>query len=382
MKLKIVTYNMLAHVNLTDHMEKGNASYCEVPELLKDWEFRREFFKDLFERWNADVYLLQEVERVTFRSDFEEFFDSKGYAIVLQETKKAIKSEHPVCVATVYRKSILEHVESDPRSRTLVSAFKLLNVEEKAAETTKTVPIVYIVNVHLEARWTNEEKRLSQLISSFQSLDKLYEKLELKKKKKEGSGKKKVKKSNKDKKGQSQSGSSSEDSTPVLQPMDLQSENKQAPEPSSEAVERVVEAIPEENAVEEVETTPPKRRIIIGGDFNSLPDQTVFQLLQSGELNAEDSPTKSDVKTPCILQVCMLERERHSKAFHPSLFLGKRNRSRIDFVWYSNETIHQAEKDEYELNNDELKFLTSNFLPNERYPSDHIALQYSLIITS
>jgi len=346
--VKIVSYNLLGHIYLAGHMDDGNPDYVKVPLNLRDWEFRKSMLMKQFEQFDADMYLLQEADRFNFVEQFGEFFVSKGYGMVLQESKKA-KSDHPVCLCTVYRTSMFEHLSSDHRSRTLVSAFNLVSENR----------VVYVINVHLEGHWTLENKRLSQLVSAFGSLDKLYKKHEAppvveKKKKDKNKGKKNKKNDN------------------------------------EEEAERVIVA--EEAPVEETklpEAVNPKvlqRRVILGGDFNSSIDEKVGKWMSTGTLVSDEATPGKDLQTPCSFQVALDPKEKLTGLLTSTIFLHGRLLSKVDFIWYSSETISQLDQSVEDSswltipNDEEFAYLVESSLPNLKYPSDHLPVVYQLEI--
>eukprot|EP00475_Leptophrys_vorax_P044111 TRINITY_DN8714_c0_g1_i1.p1 TRINITY_DN8714_c0_g1~~TRINITY_DN8714_c0_g1_i1.p1 ORF type:complete len:271 (+),score=45.89 TRINITY_DN8714_c0_g1_i1:39-851(+) len=259
---QIVSWNMLAHVYLTRNLSKDNpdiADFATIPPEIESWEFRKALFVDRFSKWDADMYLFQECERAKFMDEFGEFFHDRGYGIIMQERKKSGKSGHHVCVSTVYRLSKFEHLGSDPRSRALVSAFQLV------AEPKKTI---FVVNVHLEAKSTNELKRLSQLASVFQSLGKLHRKVS-------------------------------------------------ANAASERAQDRDgLEQKSDDSAQESTLSFP--SRVIIGGDFNADPDGKVFKLMKHGKLCCEDDQVEKDIETPIKFLVAQDASEKKNDCMSPA----------------------------------------------------------------
>eukprot|EP00475_Leptophrys_vorax_P025253 TRINITY_DN3530_c0_g1_i1.p2 TRINITY_DN3530_c0_g1~~TRINITY_DN3530_c0_g1_i1.p2 ORF type:complete len:230 (-),score=75.66 TRINITY_DN3530_c0_g1_i1:537-1226(-) len=204
-ELKVVSYNMLGHVYLAGHLESGNVDYLKTPRELADWRLRQDMLMKQFDQFDADLYLLQEADRFGFAEQFGEYFSSKGYDFVIQDSKKA-RPGHPVCLVTVFRSSKLQHLSSDHRSRTLVSALSVIATPQADADDEKKQhqqqqKVVYVINVHLEGHWTLEGKRLEQLSSAFSSLEKLWKKHEAPVEQVASNGNGKKKKKQKKKKG-------------------------------------------------------------------------------------------------------------------------------------------------------------------------------------
>lgn len=147
--VSLVTWNLLAPCYAT----ATKYPWASPDELA--WPARRKRILSKLAEMDADVVCLQEVEIATWM-ELEQQLRDLGYDGVLQQTSRG----HPVANAVCVRRSALEVVRVESRSRALITVLRAREAPQRAPGMASPL---YLANVHLEASAEKGATRLAQL---------------------------------------------------------------------------------------------------------------------------------------------------------------------------------------------------------------------------
>ena len=197
-EISIISLNLLADCNLTNSVNNPDDGRYKHAVECAPWTVRLPALRAIFEKHSStDVFALQEVDFTRFNEDLKPMMAEFGYEGLHQWDEEFAKKgapNHPFGVATFYKKSKFREAFKEARSRSFivglarvdksaVTSSSLTNEKEepsggknskkKGGKHGKHQAIEcdwFIVNVHLEANSTKNEKRLAQLSSTLFNL--------------------------------------------------------------------------------------------------------------------------------------------------------------------------------------------------------------------
>lgn len=158
----VVSHNILAPIYATP------GTFGVSAEVL-DWPRRRDRLCQELAACDSDVVMLQEVQLSTFSPDFDALCASCGYAASLQ----ADQVRRPYANAILYRAARYEPVLEESRSRAQILVLRERAQAAPAAEPDEgagLVRLLYLANVHLQKGGSEQLTRLTQLRSLFKRL--------------------------------------------------------------------------------------------------------------------------------------------------------------------------------------------------------------------
>ena len=155
----IMSWNILANHFVLD----GRAVYTYAGPFA-EWTHRMPLQLQTFQKCNADIICLQEVEVSHFDDVLVAFFREMGYQGVMQNNGKRSPT-HCTGNATFYRVAKFEMVWEEHRSRALAIGLRVRASHSSAK-------ILALANVHLDALIKHHDRRFSQLKSLTKQLQK------------------------------------------------------------------------------------------------------------------------------------------------------------------------------------------------------------------
>jgi len=163
-QIRVVTLNILAE-RWFIWQSDGGFGYSNVPKdaEIRSWRRRCDVLTAQLKSLNGDIYCLQEVDEAVFTDDLVPFFKAldEGFDGAFQTTKE----EYPIATAIFWRRTLMCQQWVNPRSRTILSQFKLLRDER----------LFYVACCHLEGNKPTFYKGM-QRVNQIQSSLKLIEK--------------------------------------------------------------------------------------------------------------------------------------------------------------------------------------------------------------
>ena len=159
-RCSIVSWNLLAPM----FTKQQPRHYRHVSRAHLSWDWRQDQIVSTLEAIDADIVCLQEVEAERWENLLARL-EALGYDGVLQKSRKRLHGGHPIRVAVLHRRSILELARHESRSRALISVLR------PRAATGRAATPLYLANVHLDANPDASDARLFQLRSLLRRLE-------------------------------------------------------------------------------------------------------------------------------------------------------------------------------------------------------------------